>query len=133
MGKYKLFNCKSIGIDPASNGLVIAQSLIETENINAYSYPQYHSKLDAPTQSLLAYTLNNSIAHGGNKLLAWNIENMGIDTKVDGQIKPIKANKKTQRIDAAIALIMAMGTGQSTLMPVKEAKKIPFGSLSSFE
>ena len=64
-------------------------------------------------------TLEKKIAHGGHPVLRWNMDNICIRTDPAGNIKADKA-KSTEKIDGAIALIMALdralrcGQGEST-------------------
>ena len=51
--------------------------------------------------------LEERIAHGGHPVLRWNMDNIFIRTDPAGNIKADKA-KSTEKIDGAIALIMAL-------------------------
>jgi phage terminase large subunit-like protein len=51
--------------------------------------------------------LEGKIAHGGNEPLRWMMDNIFIKTDPAGNIKPDK-EKSTERIDGAVALIMAL-------------------------
>ncbi|MCR4443521.1 MAG: phage terminase family protein [Peptococcaceae bacterium] len=52
-------------------------------------------------------TLEEKIAHGGHPVLRWMMDNIFIRTDPAGNIKPDK-EKSTERIDGAVALIMAL-------------------------
>ena len=51
--------------------------------------------------------LDKKIAYNGNDALNWMLENMVVKTDEAGNVKPDKA-KSTERIDGAVALIMAL-------------------------
>jgi len=51
--------------------------------------------------------LDQRIAHGGNPVLRWMIDNVTIRTDPAGNIKADK-EKSTEKIDGAIATIMAL-------------------------
>ena len=51
--------------------------------------------------------LEQKISHGGNEPLRWMMDNIYIKTDPAGNIKPDK-EKSTERIDGAVALIMAL-------------------------
>ena len=51
--------------------------------------------------------LEKRIAHGGNPVLRWMMDNIFIRTDPAGNIKPDK-EKSTEKIDGAVALIMAL-------------------------
>ena len=59
------------------------------------------------TKELMKLTLEKKIAHGGNPVLRWNMDNIFIKTDPAGNIKPDK-EKSIERIDGAVALIMAL-------------------------
>ena len=75
--------------------------------------------MSPPTKELMKLTLEKKIAHGGHPVLRWNMDNICIRTDPAGNIKADKA-KSTEKIDGAIALIMALdralrcGQGEST-------------------
>jgi len=52
-------------------------------------------------------TLEGSLAHGGNPVLRWMMDNIHIRTDPAGNIKPDK-EKSTEKIDGAVATIMAL-------------------------
>ena len=52
-------------------------------------------------------TLERKIAHGGNPVLRWMMDNIYVKTDPAGNIKPDK-EKSTEKIDGAVALIMAL-------------------------
>jgi phage terminase large subunit-like protein len=52
-------------------------------------------------------TLEQRIAHGGQPVLRWMMDNIYIRTDPAGNIKPDK-EKSTEKIDGAVATIMAL-------------------------
>ena len=81
---------------------------LSAEGINVNPWPPQNKKLwHKPTQNLESMAKNGLIHHYANPVLAWNIENIMI--KYDGEyIKPDKA-KSRDKIDGAIALMIALG------------------------
>ena len=59
------------------------------------------------SKELMKLTLEKNIAHGGNPVLRWMLDNIYVKTDSAGNIKPDK-EKSTERIDGAVALIMAL-------------------------
>ena len=51
--------------------------------------------------------LEKRIAHGGNAVLRWNMDNIIVKTDESGNVKPDK-KRVTERIDGAVATIMAL-------------------------
>ena len=52
-------------------------------------------------------TLEKKIAHGGQPVLRWMMDNIFIKRDPAGNIKPDK-EKSTEKIDGAVAMIMAL-------------------------
>ena len=51
--------------------------------------------------------LEKRIAHGGNPVLRWMMDNIYVKQDPAGNIKPDK-EKSTEKIDGAVAMIMAL-------------------------
>lgn len=58
-------------------------------------------------KELMKLTLEKKIAHGGNPVLRWMMDNIYVKTDPAGNIKFDK-EKSTEKIDGAGALIMAL-------------------------
>jgi phage terminase large subunit-like protein len=81
-----------------------------SEGVNVRPYGQGYASLSAPTKQLESLVLARKLRHGGNPALALQMSNVQVKMDDAGNIKPTKAHSKsTQRIDAAVALIMALG------------------------
>lgn len=63
--------------------------------------------MSPPSKELMKLTLEERIAHGGNPVLRWMMDNIFIKQDPAGNIKPDK-EKSTEKIDGAVALIMAL-------------------------
>ena len=68
---------------------------------------QGFASMSPPTKELMTLTLQKNIAHGGHPVLRWNMDNICIRTDPAGNIKADKS-KSTEKIDGAIAMIMAL-------------------------
>ena len=68
---------------------------------------QGFASMSPPTKELMKLVLEKNIAHGGHLILRWNMDNIFIRTDPAGNIKADK-EKSTEKIDGAIALIMAL-------------------------
>lgn len=75
---------------------------------NLVQFGQGFGSMSAPTKELEKMVLAAEIAHGGNPVLSWNVSNVAIRTDAAENKKPDK-EKSTERIDGAVALIMAIG------------------------
>lgn len=83
-----------------------------TQNLDGMGFTvvpfgQGYKDMSPPTKELMKLTLEKKIAHGGNKVLRWMMDNIFIRTDPAGNIKPDK-EKSTEKIDGAVAAIMAL-------------------------
>jgi len=62
--------------------------------------------------------LKGELAHGGNPVLSWNVSNVAIRTDPAENKKPDK-EKSIERIDGAVAMIMAIGRARLRTVPEK--------------
>jgi len=67
--------------------------------------------MSPPTKELMRLTLAGQLAHGGHPVLRWMMDNIFIRTDPAGNIKPDK-EKSTEKIDGAVATIMALDRAQ---------------------
>ena len=68
--------------------------------------------------------LDRRIRHGGNPVLTWNVANLSVTTDPAGNRKPVKLGTG-QRIDAAVALIMAIGIHAREPAPIEYDFSLP--------
>ena len=102
---WKYYNIKEIAFDRW--GAVQMTQNLEGAGFTVIPFGQGYRDMSPPTKELMKLTLENRIAHGGNKVLSWMMDNIHIRTDPAGNIKPDK-EKSTERIDGAVALIMAL-------------------------
>lgn len=101
----KEYHIKEIAFD-RWGAVQIVQNLEEL-GLTVIPFGQGFKDMSPPTKELMRLTLEKSLAHGGNPVLSWNMDNIYIRTDPAGNIKADKA-KSTEKIDGAIALIMAL-------------------------
>ncbi len=70
-------------------------------------FGQGYKDMSPASKELMKITLEKRIVHGGNPVLRWMMDNIFVKTDPAGNIKPDK-QKSTERIDGAVALIMAL-------------------------
>ena len=99
------FNIRDIAFDRWG----ATQMSQDLENMGFIVVPmgQGFASMSPPTKELMKLTLEKKIAHGGHPVLRWNMDNIFIRTDPAGNIKADKA-KSTEKIDGAIAMIMAL-------------------------
>ncbi len=99
------FNIREIAFDRW--GAVQMVQNLEGMGFNVVAMGQGFASMSPPTKELMKLTLEKKIAHGGHPVLRWNMDNILIRQDPAGNIKADKA-KSTEKIDGAIALIMAL-------------------------
>lgn len=99
------FEIRQIALD-RWNGTATAQRL-EQAGFTMIDFGQGFRSMSYPTKELMRLILDKKIAHTGNDTLNWMLENMVVKTDEAGNVKPDKA-KSTEKIDGAVALIMAL-------------------------
>jgi len=99
------YNIKEIAFD-RWNATQMTQNLDDL-GFTVVPFGQGYKDMNGPTKDLMRLTLSEKIAHGGQPVLRWNMDNIFIKTDPAGNIKPDK-EKSTEKIDGAVALIMAL-------------------------
>ena len=70
-------------------------------------FGQGFKDMSPPTKELMKLTLEGKLAHGGQPVLRWMMDSIFVRTDPAENIKPNK-EKSTERIDGAVATIMAL-------------------------
>jgi phage terminase large subunit-like protein len=84
---------------------------LEGMGFTVVPFGQGFRDLSGPTKELMRLTLGKQLAHGGHPVLRWMMDNIFIRTDPAGNIKPDK-EKSTEKIDGAVATIMALDRAQ---------------------
>ena len=84
----------------------MAQNL-DNAGFTVVQFGQGMASMSPPTKELMNLVLEKRIAHGGNPVLAWMVDNLTVVQDDAGNIKPSKS-KSTEKIDGAVAMIMAL-------------------------
>ena len=101
----KRFNIREIAFDRW--GAVQMVQNLEDMGFTVVPFGQGFKDMSPPTKELMKLVLEKKLAHGGHPVLRWNMDNIFIRTDASGNIKADK-EKSTEKIDGAIALIMAL-------------------------
>ncbi|MGI6753291.1 MAG: terminase large subunit, partial [Eubacteriales bacterium] len=99
------YNIREIAYDRW--GAVQMVQNLEGMGFTVVPFGQGSKDMSPPTKELMKLTLEQKIAHGGHPVLRWMMDNIVIRTDPAGNIKPDKG-KSTERIDGAVATIMAL-------------------------
>lgn len=102
-GKYRI---QEIGFDP-HNAVQLAIELQE-EGVPMVRVSQGYGGMSGPSKAFERLVLAKQIHHGGHPVLRWCVGNVAVRMSPDEDIRPDKEHS-TERIDGAVALIMAIG------------------------
>lgn len=101
--QYKII---SIAYDRWNSSQMIIN--LQNEGFEMSEFGQGYRSMSAPIKEFERMILGKEVEHAGHPVLRWNISNVATDTDPAGNIKFAK-NKVKQRIDGAVAMIMAHG------------------------
>ncbi len=99
------YDIREIAYDRWNAGMIV-QSL-EDDGFTMVPFGQGFASMSAPTKELMRLVLEKSLAHNGNPVLRWNMDNIFVRTDPAGNIK-IDKQKSTEKVDGAVALVMAL-------------------------
>ena len=99
------YNIREIAFDRW--GAVQMVQNLEGMGFTVVPFGQSFKDMSPPTKELMKLTLERKLAHGGNPVLNWMMDNIYVRTDPAGNIKADK-EKSTEKIDGAIATIMAL-------------------------
>ncbi|MFA4886461.1 MAG: terminase TerL endonuclease subunit, partial [Desulfotomaculaceae bacterium] len=99
------YNIKEIAFDRW--GAVQMTQNLEGLGFTVVPFGQGFKDMSPPTKELMKLTLEEKLAHGGHPALRWMMDNIFVRTDPAGNIKADK-EKSTERIDGAVATIMAL-------------------------
>ena len=99
------FNIQEIAVD-RWNASYLMQNL-EDLGFTMVQFGQGFGSMSPPTKELMNLVLERRIAHGGNPVLRWMMDNVFVEMDAAGNIKPSK-KKSTEKIDGVVALVMGL-------------------------
>jgi len=100
------FDVHSIAYDPYNSSQLVID--LQDEGVMMEQFSQRMSVISAPTKELERLAMQEKINHGGNPILRWAVSNVSIKTDQDENIK-IDKGKSKDKVDSAVALVMALG------------------------
>lgn len=99
------YNIREIAFDRW--GAVQMVQNLEGLGFTVVPFGQGFKDMSPPTKELMKLTLEGKLAHAGHPVLRWMMDNIFVRTDPASNIKPDK-EKSTERIDGAVATIMAL-------------------------
>jgi phage terminase large subunit-like protein len=116
-----LYDLQVLAYDPW-NATDLITRLEKQDGLLCVPMRQGFASLSAPTKSLEQAILAKRLRHDGDPVLRWCVSNVAVESDAAGNLKPSKA-VSTERIDAVVALIMAvdaMDRNQHARQPAPE-------------
>lgn len=101
----EIYNIKEIAFDRWNASMLVQE--LQSDGMTMVQFGQGFRDMSPPTKELMRMVLDRKIAHDGNPVLRWCIDNAMVKTDPAGNIK-IDKEKSTERVDLAIALVMAL-------------------------
>lgn len=101
----KIYNIQEVAYD-MWGAPQLRQNLTDN-GVKMIEFGQGYKSMSLPSKEFLRLVLQQKIAHGGNEVLRWNIDNVVVTQDAAGNIKPNK-DKATEKIDGAVATVMAL-------------------------
>jgi phage terminase large subunit-like protein len=101
----KMYNIKEIAFDRW--GAVQMTQNLEHMGFTVVPFGQGFKDMSPPTKELMNLVMQKRLAHNGNPVLHWMMDNIAIRTDPAGNIKMDKS-KSIEKIDGAVATVMAL-------------------------
>ena len=102
-----IFQIKEIGFDPYRAD-ELKNTLIEKHKVNMIDHRQTYTDMSEPTKHLYESIVDEELYHDNNPVTNWCIDNLAVKTDANENMRPVK-DESADRIDGAVALIMALG------------------------
>jgi phage terminase large subunit-like protein len=99
------YNIKEIAFDRW--GAIQMTQNLEGMGFTVVPFGQGYKDMSPPTKRLMELVLEGKVAHGGNIVLRWMIDNVIVKKDPAGNIKMDK-EKSNEKIDGAVATVMAL-------------------------
>jgi phage terminase large subunit-like protein len=106
----EIFQVREVAYDP-HHATQLANEVHDEFGLKCVPVPQRYQHMSEPTKKLMELALMGRLRHGGNPMLAWNMNCLRVRNDGNDNIRPVKPNrqKSSKRIDGAVALILALG------------------------
>jgi phage terminase large subunit-like protein len=99
------FDVREVAYDPWNATDLVTR--IQGDGLTCVPMRQGFLTLSAPTKALEKAILSKTLRHDRSPVLRWCVSNVSVESDPAGNLKPSKS-KSTERIDAVVALVMAI-------------------------
>lgn len=104
------FDLQEVAYDPW--GMKYLAKKLDQRRFPMVEHRQGYASISQPMKRVEEMVAQGKLRHGGNPVLQWQVANVHRDQDAAENIKPNK-QKSTGRIDAAVAMIMAIGRAEA--------------------
>ena len=105
----ELYDIVDLAVDEWNAGKLMSELM--DDGIRVVKFRQNFASMTAPTKALEVLVLGRKIHHGGHPVLRWQASNVVVSLDPLENLRPDK-KKSSQKIDAVVSLIMAIGRAQ---------------------
>lgn len=102
----QVFEIQELGFDPYRADELV-NGLIE-KHVNMVDHRQTYTDMSEPTKHIYECIVDKELYHNNNPVLNWCMDNLAVKVDASENMRPVK-DESTDRIDGAVALIMALG------------------------
>ncbi len=110
MKDVEKFDVKELSFDRWNATSIITK--LEEQGVLCVAHGQGYKSMSPATKAVESLTLQKKINHGNNPVLTWCISNVCLQTDAAENVK-IDKSKSQERVDAAVALAMAINRAES--------------------
>lgn len=104
------FDLQEVAYDPWGMGYLAKE--LDKRRFPMVEHRQGFQSMSVPMKRVEELVVQNRLRHGGNPVLTWHVGNVHRDADPAENVKPNK-RKSAGRIDAAVAMIMAVGRAEA--------------------
>jgi phage terminase large subunit-like protein len=100
-----LYDVREVAFD-RWGATLISQQMTEA-GLLVVEFGQGFASMAAPMREIMRLVANGDIAHDGNPILRWNVDNVSAEQDAAGNLKPSK-RKSAGKIDGMVAVVMGL-------------------------
>jgi phage terminase large subunit-like protein len=117
----EMHDLQEVGYDPALSSYWARQCI--DDGLPMVEISQRSMFFTQPLQEIEALVLAGKLKHDGNPVMSWMVGNLVVLTSKFNELKSPTKNRKEDKIDGAIALLIALGRALALAVPDPKAEK----------
>ena len=116
-----LHDLREVAYDPKLSSYWARKQL--DEGLPMVEIPQRSAFFTEPLQEVFALVLSGKLKHDGNPVMSWMVGNLVVMTSKYNELKSPTKNREEDKIDGAIAMLMALGRAMALAEPENREQK----------